>query len=56
VKKSKFVGLAQEIGFSTSNLCSLPWLVKGATHLCTSKNKCNKLNEYDLVFLIGRPK
>jgi hypothetical protein len=28
VKKSKYAGLAQEIGFSGPNSCSLPWLVK----------------------------
>jgi hypothetical protein len=44
VKKSKCVSLAQEIGFSAPNLCSLPWLVKGATQLCTSKKECNKLD------------
>jgi hypothetical protein len=33
VKKSKCGGLAQEIGFSGPNSCSLPWLVKGATHV-----------------------
>jgi hypothetical protein len=44
VKKSKCAGLTQEIGFSAPNLCSLPWLVKGATQLCTSKKKCNKLD------------
>jgi hypothetical protein len=38
VKKSKCAGLAQKIGFSASNLCTLPRLVKGATPLCTSKN------------------
>ncbi len=26
-------GLAQEIGFGSAYLCSLPWLVKGALHL-----------------------
>jgi hypothetical protein len=36
VKKSKCAGLAQEIGFSAPNLCSLPPLVKGATQLRTS--------------------
>ncbi len=33
--------------FSLENwffLCSLQWLVKGATHLCTSKKECNKLD------------
>jgi len=44
MKNSKCVGLAQEIGFSASNSCSLPWLLKGATHLCTSKTECNKLD------------
>jgi hypothetical protein len=56
MKKSKFVSLAQEIGFSAPNLCSLPWLVKGATHfLCTSKKKeCNKSDlTCGSVFLIG---
>jgi len=43
-KKSKCAGLAQEIGFSAPNSCSLPWLVKGATHLGTSKKECNKLD------------
>jgi hypothetical protein len=42
-EKSKCAGLAQEIGFLTSNLCSLPCLVKGATQLCTKK-ECNKLD------------
>jgi hypothetical protein len=41
-KKSKCVSL--EIGFSAPNSCSLEWLVKGATQLCTSKNECNKLD------------
>ncbi len=36
-KKPKCACLDQEIGFSLPNLCSLPWLVKGSTHLCTSK-------------------
>ncbi len=35
---------AQEIGFSAPNSCSLPWLVEGATQLCTSKKECNKLD------------
>ncbi len=43
-EKSKCAGLAQEIGFSAPNLCGLPWLVKGATQLCTSKKECNKLD------------
>jgi hypothetical protein len=53
VKKSKCAGLAQEIGFSTPNSCSLPWLVKGTTQLCTSKKECNKL-DCSSEFLIGQ--
>jgi hypothetical protein len=44
LKKSKCAGLAQEIGFSPLNSCSLLWLVKGATQLCTSREDCNKLD------------
>jgi len=44
VKKSKFAGLAQEIGFFAPNSCTLPWLVKGTTQFCTSKEECNKLD------------
>jgi hypothetical protein len=40
----KCASLAQEIGFSPPNSCSLPWVVKGATHLCTSKTECDKLD------------
>jgi hypothetical protein len=43
-KKSKCAGLAQEIGFSSPNLCSLAWLVNGTTQLCTSQKECNKLH------------
>jgi hypothetical protein len=45
-RKSICAGLTQEIGFgfSARNLCSLPWLVKGARQLCTSKKECNKLD------------
>jgi hypothetical protein len=44
-KKSKCAGLAQEIGFSAPNLCSLLWLVKGTTQLCTSSSEdCNELD------------
>jgi hypothetical protein len=43
-EKVKCAGLAQEIGFYAPNLWSLPRLVKGATHLCTSKTECNKLD------------
>jgi hypothetical protein len=36
------------------NLCSLPWLVKGATQLWTSKKEWNKLDlNCSSVFLIG---
>jgi len=31
-------------GFSAPNSCSLQWLVKCATQLCTSKKDCNKLD------------
>ncbi len=41
-KKSKGANLAQEIGFSAPNLCSL--LPKAATQFCTSKKECNKLD------------
>jgi hypothetical protein len=44
VKKSKCAGLAQEIGFSAPNLCSLPWLVKGTTQVFTYKKEWNKLD------------
>jgi hypothetical protein len=43
-KNSQNAGLAQEIGFSAPNLCSLPRLLKGATQWCTSKKECNKLD------------
>ncbi len=47
VKKSKCAALAQEIGFSAPNSCSLSWLVKGATQLCTSKkDPCKSLQLY----------
>jgi hypothetical protein len=36
-KQSKCADLVQEIGFSAPNSCSVLWLVKGATQLCTSK-------------------
>jgi hypothetical protein len=39
VKKSKCAGLAREIGVSAPNSWSLPWLVKGATQLSTSKKE-----------------
>jgi len=44
VRKWKSAGLAQEIRFSAPNSCSLPWLVKCTTQLCTSKKECNKLD------------
>ncbi len=40
-KKSKCAGLGHEIGFLS---CRSPWLVKGATQLCTSQKECNKLH------------
>jgi hypothetical protein len=43
-EKVKSAGLDQEIGFSTPNSCSVPWLVKVTTQLCTSKKECNKLD------------
>jgi len=43
-KKSKCAGLAQEIDFFAPNSGRLPWLVKGATQLCTSKKECNELD------------
>jgi hypothetical protein len=43
-KKSKSAGLTQEIGFSAPNSCTLPWLVKGATQLCTFKKEWNELD------------
>jgi hypothetical protein len=36
-KTKKCASLAQEISFSAPNSCSLPWVVKVATELCTSK-------------------
>jgi hypothetical protein len=54
LKKSNCAGLAQEIGFSASNSCSLPWLVN-LTQVYTSKKECNKIGpDCGLVFLIGR--
>jgi hypothetical protein len=47
VKKSKCAASAQEIGFSAPNSCSFSWVVKGATHLCTSKkDPCKSLQLY----------
>jgi hypothetical protein len=40
---SKCVGLTQEIDFFAPNSCSLPWLVKGTTQVCTFLKKSNKL-------------
>jgi hypothetical protein len=42
-KNSKCTGLAQEIGSSAPNSCSLPWLIKGPT-VYTSQKECNKLH------------
>jgi hypothetical protein len=44
-KKSKFAGLAQQIGFSAPNSWSLPWLVRGTTQLCTSKIIITTINK-----------
>jgi hypothetical protein len=46
-EKSKYAGLAQEIGFRSAKLESLQWLVEGEeATLCTCKEEeCNK---YDL--------
>jgi hypothetical protein len=44
VKKSKCAGSAHEIGFSGTKFVQIPWLVKGATQRCTSKEECNKLD------------
>ncbi len=68
MKHAKCASLAQEIGFSAPNSCTLPWLVKGATRLCTSKKECNKLdliaaqyfwlvnqNDYSRWFAISSP-
>jgi hypothetical protein len=41
---SKCASLDQKIGFSAPNSCILPWLVKGATQLCTSQKECNKVH------------
>jgi hypothetical protein len=41
-KKSDCASLAQEIGFSARNSCTLPWQVNGATQLGTSTKECNK--------------
>jgi hypothetical protein len=35
---------AQEIAFSAPNSYSWPWLVKGATQVCTSNKECNQLD------------
>jgi hypothetical protein len=40
----KCASLPQEIDFPAPNSCSLPWLVKGATQLCTFKKECNKVD------------
>jgi hypothetical protein len=43
-EKVEMCCLAQEIGYSAPNSCSLPWLLKGATELRTSEKECNKLD------------
>ncbi len=43
-KKWKCACLAQEIDLFAPNPCSLPWLVKGATQLCTSKKEYKNLD------------
>jgi hypothetical protein len=43
-KVKKCAGLTQEIGLSAPNSCSLPWLVKGAIQMCTSKKESNELD------------
>jgi hypothetical protein len=45
-KNSKHAGLAQENGFGSVQFHSLPWLVKCAATLCTSRKECNK---YDMT-------
>jgi hypothetical protein len=47
-KKSKCASLAQEIGFSASNSCTLPWLVKDATQLCTSNKEVQFITLFKL--------
>jgi hypothetical protein len=47
VKKSKCAGLAQEIGFSAPNLCSLRWLVEQYV-TPDSKIYCEKLRRFSL--------
>jgi hypothetical protein len=44
VKKSKFAGLGDEIGFFAPNFSSLPWQGKVSTRLSTSKKEWNKLD------------
>jgi len=36
--------LSEEVKVFAPNSCNLPWLVKGATQLCTSKTEYNKLD------------
>jgi hypothetical protein len=52
---SKCDDLAQDIGFSAPKSCSLLWLVKGTTQLCTSKEEFDKIGpDCGSIFLIGR--
>jgi hypothetical protein len=55
VEKSKCAGLAQEIAFSAPNSRSLPWLVKGATQLCTSEKELVDHNDWSRWFAIIVP-
>ncbi len=41
-----YVSLAQENGFGSAELCTMPWLVKCIAMLCTCRKECNK---YDLT-------
>jgi len=43
-EKVKMCRVISPISFSAPNWWRLPWLVKGATKVCTSKKECNKLD------------
>ncbi len=43
-KKVKMCWFSSGHWFSAPNSCILPWLVDGATQLCTSKTECNRLD------------
>jgi hypothetical protein len=45
-KNPMYVSLAQENGFGSAQLWTMPWLVKCAALLCTCRKECNK---YDLT-------